>query len=52
MVRLIGAAVNEGDRPRRFWPAETNILVKATARAAMRPHRQRRSTKQFVAATL
>jgi hypothetical protein len=35
MVRLIGAAVNEGDRPQRYRPAETTILVKAAAPEAM-----------------
>jgi hypothetical protein len=36
MVRLIGGAVNEGNRPWDYWPAETTILVKATAPEAMR----------------
>ena len=36
MVRLIGAAVNEGDQPWSYWPAETTILVKATAPEAIR----------------
>jgi hypothetical protein len=36
MVRLIEAAVNEGDRPQRNWPAETTNLVKATAPEAIR----------------
>ena len=36
MVRLIGAAVNAGDRSWGYWPAETTILVKATAPETMR----------------
>ena len=36
MVRLIGAAVNEGDRPQGVWRGETISLVKATAPEAMR----------------
>jgi ketosteroid isomerase-like protein len=36
MVRLIGAAVNVGDRPQGCRPAETTILVKATAPEARR----------------
>ena len=36
MVRLIGAAVNEGDGPWSYWPAETTILVKATAPETIR----------------
>ena len=36
MVRLIGAAVNEGDRPQGHWPAETTFLVKATVPEAIR----------------
>jgi ketosteroid isomerase-like protein len=52
MVRLIGAAVNEGDRPQRYWPAETTILVKAAAPEAMLAAPSVRSTKQFVAARL
>jgi ketosteroid isomerase-like protein len=52
MVRLIGAAVNEGDRPQRYWPAETTILVKAAAPEAMRVASSVRSTKQFMAARL
>jgi hypothetical protein len=36
MVRLIGAAVNELERPWGYWSAETAILVKATAPEATR----------------
>jgi len=36
MVRLIGAVVNEGDRPWDYGPAETTNLVKATMPEAMR----------------
>jgi ketosteroid isomerase-like protein len=57
MVRLIGAAVNEGDRPPDHWPAETNILVKATSPEAMRaaPCGARQNNlwlQEFVAAAL
>ena len=46
MVRLIGGAVNEGNRPWSYWPAETTILVKATAPEAYASRTIRAAARQ------
>jgi hypothetical protein len=52
MVRLIGAGVNEADRPQGASAGRNRILVKGGRAGYGNPHFLRRSTKQQVAARL